>query len=106
MSKDSRKERAEPQDALDKAADIIDELGWTQRSYHGPDGGVCCLGAIQLAVGAGPTSDPIHDAARLLCRRVGAPDPTDRPRRKVVEWNDAPGRTREQVTAALRGDTR
>ena len=91
-----------PRDTLNKAADLIDARGWHQGGYCGPDGGVCCLAAVDIV--SRHALLVVTEAAELLCRRVGAPDPAGLPRNKVVAWNDAPGRTQAEVTSMLRGE--
>lgn len=95
-----------PQDVLSAAADLIDKRGWHQDDYLGPDGGVCCLGAIQIASFRAQRlfgSDHFA-AAKLLSARLGLPAPDAAAAGKqIVEWNDEPGRTQAEVTAALRG---
>ena len=103
----------DPAATLARAADLIDELGWHQGDYRGARGEVCGLAAVQLAAEVLPGSSvpPTPDtaycaAAKLLSARLGrtVPDAVEAIA-KIVAWNDEPGRTREQVTAALRGGT-
>jgi len=114
---------ADPAGLLEAAAAVIDRNGW----YHG--GGfsdqstdcppaaapVCAAAAIRLAAGA---ERPEHGSAAaapaevlfaryLLARGVTMPpgratEPAD----VIAAWNDAPGRTGEQVAAALRAAAR
>lgn len=96
-------------DILDKAADLIEERGWHQGDYVGPTGCLCPYGAMYLAVGITPagrgnTNDwpgwtpdrggPFLDAARWLARYLRG--------RAVSVWNDAEGRTKEEVVSTLR----
>ena len=83
--------RALPQvnrDVLD-AADYIREHGWCQHTYR-TQAGVCVLGAI-YALGLSPAR--MNDVAGLLCTELGVLG--------IGNWNDAPGRTKEQVLARL-----
>lgn len=92
-------------DTLDEAADIIERNGWTQGDYHRPDGSkpprdwpVDTTGALNLALGADtPSHDiqPDSSAEVALMRYLGI--------EYVPGWNDAEGRTVEEVIAALRG---
>lgn len=86
---------------LRKAADEIRRRGWTQRSYGSDEVNykncaVCALGAIHAVIGNG---DPWYlglegDGARNeLARVVGEKLPH--------RWNDAEGRTVEEVLDAF-----
>jgi hypothetical protein len=94
--------------ALVRAAQVIDELGWTQRAFTTPAGCVCLLGALRVALGARrhrvplvgltlrlpePAYDTYAEAADAVRRYLGV---------DCDEWNDRPGRTAAQVTEALR----
>lgn len=92
---------------LRRAADLIDEHGWTQgTSYRCPDGNdvnqwgpgcsMCAVGAISIA-GHGVGDGAAAEAA--VMKDINAR--RDR-RMSVTYWNDMPGRTAEQVTAQLR----
>lgn len=98
---------------LDKAADVIERNGWTnhewftsapgKRQYESP---VDAWGAINVARGYAP-DNPLSgsvDAARALALHVGLADTGDRlwPSWELGAWNDAPGRTAEEVVRALR----
>ncbi len=81
---------------LRKAADLIDERGWLQGQNFDADGRCCAFWALGKAAGKQRGLRPIYDqfAGYLHARN---------PRwREVSSWNDAPGRTKEQVVAALR----
>lgn len=97
-------------DVLDRAADIIERNGWWQNFYCDlgsslpkRDCAVCARGAINLAAN-GRTPDRLSKvgeaALQALERYLGIsgeyPD-------SVADWNDHPGRTAEEVVAALRG---
>lgn len=76
-----------------RAADYIEEHGWCQHITHAPDGQVCLYGAL---LRTSPYSQAVG-ALVELGRTLGA-DPT----RSAVMWNDAYGRTKEEVIAFLR----
>lgn len=88
---------------LETAADVIEKRGWTQGVYVDANG-VCMLGAISTAV----TGDP-----RLYWRDIANFFPGQTPVVKALsaylegEWppqfNDRPGRTKQEVLDALRG---
>lgn len=91
---------------LARAAAVIERNGWNQGGYFADRVGlalrecpVCALGAINIAAGLTPgtTINPRTErAVSLLADRV------DPDRALVGTWNDADGRTAEQVVAELR----
>lgn len=93
-------------DVLRHAARIIEERGWYQGFYsEGLDrstedsGPVCALGAIHVAMSgnANPPDGPFPDYESGVLVAAGPFMATD-----VAFWNDYPGRTAAEVTAALR----
>jgi hypothetical protein len=90
---------------LNRAADIIEQTGWTQGAFAIDAAGnpvtalsptatcYCTIGAIRKA--AGGHTRVIARANAALCEHLGIRDTAD--------WNDTAGRTREEVVAALRG---
>ena len=82
-----------PQEHLNAAADYIEEHGWCQTVLRDGER-VCVIGAIR-AVHKGRSLEPRDPVYGLLRERIG-PD-------NIVAWNDDPGRTVEDVLAALRG---
>jgi anthranilate phosphoribosyltransferase len=91
---------------LEAAADILKARGWChgRDSATGKTGPVDVLGAINVAVGLPPDGrGPIGslqaeaaliDAQLMFQHYVG---------QRLDTWNDAPGRTRDEVIGALRG---
>lgn len=89
---------------LRAAAKLLVEKGWTQGYYaHDAAGNdteantkdavcFCALGALARVRGVSFPSD-VDPMALALCRVIGTRD--------VDSWNDAPGRTAEEVIAAL-----
>ncbi len=79
-----------------KAADVIERQGWCQNyigTYHGQ---VCLEGALNVAAGRDPKRDlvgVVGVAAHRIRRAVG---------KCAYHWNDAPGRTKDEVVAKLR----
>lgn len=73
---------------LDKAADKIVECGWC-RGVRRPR--VCAVNAMAAAV-----KDGFCHASLALRQHLGLSG------RSVADWNDAPGRTQEEVIAKLR----
>lgn len=46
---------------LDRAADLIQERGWTQEKYQNNKGGLCIVGAINTAAG-----NPVHSSQGII----------------------------------------
>jgi hypothetical protein len=85
--------RTEPTtaDVLERAADIIEEVGWIQGEYGDASKGLCILGAIGMAWRSfGGSFRAVPDSHALL----GLPN--------AAVWNDARGRTKQQVVRRLR----
>jgi hypothetical protein len=90
-----------------KAAEIVEQRGWCQRSFENLDGQVCALGAINLAhhdcsgwgsrvfSGADLAVNAACRASQYVGRGIGY--------FTLANWNDTNGRTKEEVIAALRG---
>lgn len=78
------------------AADCIEKHGWVQGQIGHPQVGFCLSGAI-IEVSHDRDMQKAADAvkAHLRCPPSDHFGP-------VVKWNDAPGRTKEEVVAALR----
>lgn len=81
----------EVRDVLLGAAEVIAERGWCQGRYLDSSGAVCIEGSLRRA--AQPSHDHLFEACLAVDRNVG---------RDIVAWNDAPGRTAEEVIAKLR----
>ena len=99
---------------LDKAADLIEERGWTDGPFGWPDdrvkeGGALCLeGGIMAALGL-----DMNDVGRLyeeedprsfrFCPAYNAVrDYLGSDLTHIYEWNDKRGRTQHEVVATLR----
>jgi hypothetical protein len=99
----------ETPEILTKAAEVIETRGWHQGDFVPPNtdpetAPVCVMAAINVAAGMRPNGyrsgampaddvDALYAARRALGARV-ADD--------IVAWNDQEGRTRDEVTTALR----
>lgn len=88
-----------PDELLDAAAAAIDRFGWIQQHMGGTDRGFCLYGALDYAHWQGREAGRLHDVetegrAQSALRCVVG--------HTIIEWNDAPGRCKEEVTAALR----
>jgi hypothetical protein len=82
------------------AADYIELYGWCQKAYQNGLGNVCIMGAL-LHVVQWPDHLQGWEITGILPRLTKYLGVT-----RVDNWNDAPGRTNEQVVAALRGAAR
>lgn len=89
---------------LRRARVLLQTHGWTRGSYHSeqkPDGtfSYCALGALGAAVGnsvvAATGSNRNVNAAHLLVKEVAGCS-------WVPDWNDAYGRTREEVITVFK----
>jgi hypothetical protein len=108
--------RAQAAADLRAAAEVLRRDGWTQGAYHTLAGCHCAEGALALTVGQhvydeGLPDAPVtyldvnwwavntesawlrRDAAEDALRHHVGPD--------IVEWNDTPDRTADEVIAAL-----
>lgn len=92
------------EEVLRKAADRLETGGWCQHTSVDREGRYCAAAAIDYATGYDPVdgydnrmvATGLYDAAMaLLAEHVGDPG-------GIVSWNDAPGRTAEQVIHAMR----
>ena len=98
-------------DALDRAADHIESVGWWQGALYDHEQAVskplsecavCALGALNVALHGTPLfsmglrSDELtaHDIAEYVERSLGGVE--------LAGWNDDPGRTQDDVTTTLR----
>jgi hypothetical protein len=94
MLYDRRKDLPVANRTLLQAADIIRERGWCQHVLVDPlSGGFCAEAAIRQAADGTPAKISLKSmpARALLEKRVET----------IPIWNDAPGRTKEQVIEAL-----
>lgn len=98
-----------------KAIEVINELGWHQGEYqartdtdeHDPNGAVCAMGALGVALRGSAYGAPLDDP--LLSKVVNEQYPTcphpghshDGAPRSVPCWNDEDGRTKDQVIAVF-----
>ena len=81
-------------DVLNRAAELIEERGWCQHSYHGSGGTLCAEGAIFEAISEFGLPRYSHHVSTWIDRPF-AP-------KSLPFWNDRPERTREEVVAKLR----
>lgn len=86
---------------LRAAAERIRTGGWCQGRLGDCDGPVCALGAIKVAMGGHPLG-ALGDTGRAALKAVNETVGAD----SLVLWNDAPGRTAEQVIEAFEATAR
>jgi hypothetical protein len=86
-------------DKLREARKLIDRRGWNQNGYEGPDGSLCMMGAVNVAVNRNPYDSrdayPVEQMRALLMRAADTNLPYP------AWWNDAPERTKAEVLAAF-----
>lgn len=87
-----------PEDLLRKAADLIEQNGWTQGTYVNANGCLCMMGAFYRVCDGMSDLDLRREARRILEVRTGKRG------LGLFGWNDAKGRTVEEVIAMLRGE--
>lgn len=85
-----------PEKILCAAANYIEEYGWVQEAFGGNGEPACAIGAINTV--------SVYESARLdavflLTKRLGANNSV-----RIIGWNDARSRTKEEVVEVLRGD--
>jgi hypothetical protein len=99
-------------DVLNKAADYIEEVGWSKgpNSWKAKDGGgVCIEGALWSAVGHSNSMVDLwkHPAYQAVVEHLGGP-PNPRPQFLLAPsvslwfWNDYKAESQEQVVGVLR----
>lgn len=80
-------------EVLEKAHDFLDNNGWMQFASHS-NGSYCAIGAIVKGTGVLKDGlEPIGVVFSYLYKVTGV--------HGIIEWNDAPGRTKEEVLDAL-----
>jgi hypothetical protein len=85
-------ERPTVRDVLHRAADLLEEFGWCQgRAGSKADGAMCAGGAVIEAVADFRNGPNFWTTWSRFCEKY-----------RGTSWNDAPGRTKEEVVTALR----
>lgn len=89
-----------PAEALDRAAELIEERGHAVGTYENDDGALCARGAVRVAVyghsgdpGGDVTQDNVYYTAQLHLTRLV-------PGWSVLLWSDSS--TKDEVVATLR----
>lgn len=77
------------------AATLIEVRGWCQNYYFNSEGNLCMLGAVEQAIKANDCDflSVYLEIRNILFENLGG---------FASVWNDAPGRTKEEVVAKLR----
>lgn len=87
-----------PDQVLDRAADAIDKYGHAKKSLRNGDGALCAMGAMNWVLYGdanwirGPAHESDLPAYMTLMAAVGP----------VVDWNNAPDRTHDEITSTMR----
>ena len=95
-----------PSEVLARAVEVIETKGWHQGDFDNDEGCVCVWGAINIAMGgcasdAGCVGDGDESALHFLGTVLQGNE--NKYLSSVVDFNDAPGRTQEEVVAMLLG---
>lgn len=102
-----------PSEIYTRAGDLIDRQGWA-RGWYWDDAAdkapkecpLDAVGALNVACGHEPDhdvpGDPGREVIEAFARRVAPGAAGEDPHAVIGEWNDAAGRTREQVVAEFR----
>jgi hypothetical protein len=83
-----------PSEILLKAAEHLERHGWRQGDYGTLNEPCCAHGAMFAVTDFHADESARIEAKRMFSRFINAPS---------IDWNDAPGRTANEVIAALRG---
>lgn len=78
---------------LRDAADLLERVGWCQ-GYLEDNGKVCMVGALRAAGMLRLGRGPYRELVARVSQQIG--------HCSWLQWNDRPGRTKEEVIAKLR----
>lgn len=78
---------------FERAVAAIEKYGWVQGMLGTEEVGFCAIGAMDYATPSALIWSINSDAVVKLQTMLG---------RSVAEWNDAPGRTKEEVLVVFR----
>lgn len=105
-----RKTKITPADVLDRAADLLEERGWTRYTLESDTGCLCAVGAINVAWFGKPRGSVVsgvwecgsiqEQAISALVTEV-SPYAIE-PRYGVMDWNDEFAKNKRQVVATMR----
>lgn len=99
----------DPSIVFDMAAELIEAKGWFQGMRDTGSNCHCALTAIEQVLAGTKFNDDTREAeldslAFVLSRRLGLTD--QRPVSAIIDWNDADGRTKDEVISTLRAAAR
>lgn len=81
-----------PSKSIELARRKIEQQGWTQNALSDEEGQLCSVGALIL-----DNDDVSVKALKFLAEAMGLGSQW----KKIDDWNDTPGRTKEEVLAAF-----
>ncbi|MFD6149420.1 MULTISPECIES: hypothetical protein [unclassified Streptomyces] len=94
---------------LDRAAAHIERFGWTQGFLYDTSSPrplnqcpVCAVGAMYMASIGTPEPNSVDDELHALELAKPVEEHLGLNEGELPDWNDAPGRTKNEVAAALR----
>lgn len=82
----------EAHEAVRKVRELLEARGWCQGEATSPDGRHCIIGALDMVTHPAGGTDLYWDTQAFLRKVLGG---------SIAVWNDAPGRTFEEVKAKL-----
>jgi hypothetical protein len=111
MPLSKRKTKVAPADVLDRAADLLEERGWTRRILEDDNGCLSALGAINMAwygspggrfaASGGLERNPVRESAIMALQTEINPYGGD-PEYVIVNWNDSFAKNKRDVVATMR----
>ncbi len=107
-----------PKDVVDlftKTKAVLQEQGWCQDLFEGPRGERDIIGAMNTAFGVNPTASPTDgdctdlfhdlrvkaDKALVVAGQISVDPHGEDDEDSLTNWNDAEGRTKDEVLALL-----
>lgn len=85
-------------DVYEKAAEYLEEYGWTQRTLGNDGGPRCMMGGIYSVT----DTKTYFTAAKFICQALEIPlRNSGRGGAEVADWNDDPSRTADEVINTL-----
>lgn len=95
-------------ETLRGAIALLDERGWIQGSGCGPDDEVCAATSLSGAMLVAPGTPTFRYGryqvvADAIIESQGIRRAFSMPNDSLIEWNDEPGRTLDEVKAAFQG---
>jgi hypothetical protein len=89
--------KVEPwQEIILKSIELIETYGWVQKAFGSKDVGFCIVGAVRAIRPSPSTVNRLGYTEAWTHLMYGFKD------RDIATWNDAPGRTKEEVILKLK----